>query len=107
MRAEHTPPAATSPLRSPPLHAQRRQACLAASLYTLCGIKGEAGEMVGGEFGGWWLLGLGYWHGGASGEELGRPQHHGGELELFTPANGLFGGRVVGFGWMRLRNRPQ
>ena len=32
MRAEHTPPAATSPLRSPPLHAQRRHTCLAASL---------------------------------------------------------------------------
>ena len=35
---EHTPPAAESPLRSLPLHAQRRHACLAASLR----LHGEA-----------------------------------------------------------------
>ena len=32
VRAEHTPAAAKSPQRSPPLHAQRRHACLMASL---------------------------------------------------------------------------
>ena len=38
MLTEHTPPAAESPLRSLPLHAQRRHACLTASLR----LHGEA-----------------------------------------------------------------